>query len=136
MYCERSGQIGSTTRLCFHQLVFGPKIVHGKIVFFQLRLIFLFIMRNDCSSQIVMAMEKDPLRALPLYQCFTCLRVGLANSATLMNCCSSMNLVTKTVVHALNLPLIEQPEPYELWWKDNFYQDHASCGSMFYFMHK
>ena len=93
-------------------------------------------MKKDYSLQMVLAMEKDPLRALPWYQCFTRLRVGPANSATLMNCCSSMNLVTKTVVHALNLPLIEQPEPYELWWKDNFYQDHASCGSMFYFMHK
>ena len=74
----------------------------------------------------MMSVEKDPLRALPWYQCFMRLRVGQANSATLMNCCSSMNLVTKTIVHALNLPLIEQPEPYELWWKDKFYRDHAS----------
>ena len=121
-------------RFCFRQLVFRAQVVHGTIVFFHLRLIFLFIMKKDCSSQMVTAMEKDPLRALPWYQCFMRLRVGQANSATLMNCCSSMNLVTKTIVHALNLPLIEQPEPYELWWKDKFYRDHASRGSMFHFM--
>ena len=126
MYCERSGQIGSTTRLCFHQLVFGPKIVHGKIVFFQLQLIHLFIMRKDCSSQMVMAMEKDPLRVLPWYQCFMRVHVGPTSCAPLMNCYSSMNLVSEIVGYALNLPLIEHPEPYELWWKDKFYQDHAS----------
>ena len=57
--------------------------------------------------------------------------VGLASCAMLMNCYSSMNLVSKSVVDSLNLPLIEHPEPCELWWTDKFYQDHASCRSSF-----
>ena len=69
---------------------------------------------------MMMSVEKDPLRALPWYQCFTRVRVGPASCATLMNCYSSMNLVSKTMVDALNLLLIEHPEPYELWWKDRF----------------
>ena len=131
MHRERSGQISSTTRLCFHQLVFGPKTVHGKIVFFQLRSIFLFIMRKDCSSQMVMAMEKDPLRVLPWYQCFMRVRVGPASCAMLINFYSSMNFVSKTVVDALNLPLIEHSQPYEFWLMDKFDQDHASRRSSF-----
>ena len=126
MHRERLGQISRTTRLGFHQLVFKAMVVHGKIVFFQLQLILLFIMRKDCSSQMVMAMEKDPLRVLPWYQCFMRVHVGPTSCAPLMNCYSSMNLVSEIVGYALNLPLIEHPEPYELWWKDKFYQDHAS----------
>ena len=71
-------------------------------------------------SQMMMSGAKDPLRALPWYQCFTCMRVGPASCATLMNCYSGMNLVTQSMVDALNLSLIEHPEPYELWWKDKF----------------
>ena len=134
MHRERLGQISRTTRLGFHQLVFKAMVVHGKIVFFQLQLILLFIMRKDCSSQMVMAMEKDPLRVLPWYQCFMRVHVGPTSCAPLMNCYSSMNLVSEIVGYALNLPLIEHPEPYELWWKDKFYRDHASRGSMFHFM--
>ena len=46
--------------------------------------------------------------------------VGLASCAMLMNCYSSMNLASKTIIDALNLPLIEHPELYELWWTDKF----------------
>jgi hypothetical protein len=69
---------------------------------------------------MMMSVEKDPLRALSRYQCFALVRVGLASCATLMNCYSGMNLVSKTMVDALNLPLFEHPEPYEFWWKDKF----------------
>ena len=68
-----------------------------------------FIMRKDCSSQMTMSAEKDPLRALPWYQCFTRVCVGPASCATLMNCYSNMNLVSRTMVDALNLPLMEHP---------------------------
>ena len=90
-------------------------------------------MRKDCSSQMMMSAEKDPLRALPWYQCFTRVRVGPASCATLMNCYSGMNLVSQTMVDALNLPLIEHPEPYELWWKDKFVKImHRVEGGLFY----
>ena len=119
---ERSGpNSGSdlTTRFDPHQLVFRAEVIHDTIFFFEL-LLNLFIMRKDCSSQMMMSVEKDPLRSLPWYQCFTRVRVGPTSCATLMNCYSGMNLVSRTMVDALNLPLIEHPEPYELWWKDKF----------------
>ena len=71
-------------------------------------------MRKDCSSQIMMAVEKDPLCPLPWYQCFTRVCLGPASCATLMNCYSSTNMVSQTMVDALNLSLIEHPEPFEL----------------------
>ena len=80
---------------------------------------------------MVIAMEKDLLRALPWYQCFMRVRVGPASCAMLINCYSSMNFVSKTVVDALNLPLIEHSEPYEFWLTDKFDQDHASRRSSF-----
>ena len=128
VHCIMKDRAKSVARqgCAFNQLVFGAKVVHGKIVFFHLQVIFLFIIWKDCSSQKVMAMEKDPLRALPWYQCFMRVRVGPASCPILMNFYSSMNLVSKTVVDAWNLSLAEHPEPYELWWTDKFFQDHAS----------
>ena len=67
-----------------------------------------------------MAMKRDPLRALSWYHCFMCVCVEPASCAVLMNCYSSMNLASKTIIDALNLPLIEHPELYELWWTDKF----------------
>ena len=63
-------------------------------IFLRVTIEDFFIMRKDCSSQMMMAVEKDPLRALPWYQCFTRVRVGPASCATLMNCYSNMNLVS------------------------------------------
>ena len=84
------------------------------VQYFSLSSIELFIMWKDSSSQMIMLGAKDPLCALPWYQCFTCMRVGPASCVTLMNCYSGMNLVTQSMVDALNLSLIEHPEPYEL----------------------
>ena len=92
---------------------------------------FLFSMKKDCSLQMVMAMEKDPLRALPWYHCFMRVCVRPASCAMLINCYSSMNFVSKTVVDALNLPLIEHSKPSEFWLMDKFDQDHASRRSSF-----
>jgi len=115
---ERSGRNNRsdlTSRFGSHQVVFRAKVVHDTIFFFELLLKIFFIMRKDCSSQMMMAVEKDPLRSLPWYQCFTRVRVGPTSCATLMNCYSSMNMVSQTMVDALNLLLIEHPKPYELW---------------------
>ena len=104
------------------------------VQYFSSSSIEFFIMRKDCSSQMMMSAEKDPLRALPWYQCFTRVCVGPASCATLMNFYFSMNLVSQTMVDALNLPLMEHPEPYELWWKDKFCRDHAACLCTFHFV--
>ena len=105
---------------CLHQLVLRANVVHGTIFFLRVTIELFFIIRKDCSSQMMMSVEKDQLCALWWNQCFTCVRIWPPSCATLMNCYSGMNLVNKTMVDAWNLPLFDHPEPFELWWKDKF----------------
>ena len=78
-------------------------------------------MRKDCSSQKG-DVDEEGIHCVPCLATIALhVRVGPASCAMLMNCHSSMNLVSKTIIDALNFPLIEHPESYELWWTDKFY---------------
>ena len=64
--------------------------------------------------------EKDPLRPLSWLQIYTRVEVGATTCATMLDRSSKINLVSKSLVDALQLSTTEHPEPYRLLWQGNF----------------